>query len=224
MINFADIHDQWQQAFGQDLNLVTPHHAEKPITIFDSPLPPDHYSLTLFPENFNPEHWSKIEVVLVGCMDKRQAAKLYQAVLDLGYQPAEVASFFVAGGVVQYGQERRQALKEGLTFIAQSALELKKVIATDHSHRCGAVHFWAGVGLGKLHPKFGTEPGGPQEKDWMRSLIAEGAQNLVLPALREANSRASVETWLVSSPGDQISIEKFDFTQAQPKSVSNLLA
>jgi len=148
------------RAFLGDPNLV---HGE--VKIQSSHMPPatrGEYSLQVIREDTDVERIRKAKVLVVGCMDKRQAEELYGRVLDgrmsmedggqrIKYTPDEIAMITVGGGIVQTG-EREEAMQTMIDFVIDQAPNLQHVVVSAHtsdprsdeSKPCGGITFLNG--------------------------------------------------------------------------------
>lgn len=146
------------RTFLGDPSLVHPHS----VTIQSSHMPPaerGEYSLQVIREDTNLEHIRRAKVLVVGCMDKRQAAELYNRVLDgrmamedggqrTRFTPDDVVMIAVGGGIVQTG-ERQQALQTMTDFVINEAPGLEHLVVSAHtsdprkqeSSPCGGITF-----------------------------------------------------------------------------------
>lgn len=135
------------------------------VRIQSSHMPPatrGEYSLQVIREDTDVARITKAKVLVVGCMDKRQAEELYERALDgrmaledggqrTRFAPDEVVMITVGGGIVQKG-EREEALKTMIDFVIDQAPGLEHVVVSAHtsdprsdeSKPCGGITFLNG--------------------------------------------------------------------------------
>lgn len=143
------------------------------IKIQSSHMPPaarGEYSLQIIREDTDVKRIQQAKVLVVGCMDKRQAESLYQSALDgrmatgsdrKKYTPDDIVMITVGGGIIQTG-EREADLQKMIDFVIDQAPGLEHVVVSAHtsdpeseeSSPCGGVKFLNG---GKPLPEILTD-------------------------------------------------------------------
>ena len=172
--------DQFKEAFAvfhNDYQIVG-HPGEPTVSPFDEPREYGKYSLTQIPDLMTEKEFESqmgsMKKILITCMDKRVARKIWES--ENGAS-GEVFLLAIGGGVVQ-NRERRKAIEVIAGYLAQFH-QLRKVVASDHEHVCGAVkYFLANVGLSNengLPGLLGKPSGSEEEREIMNRLIAHGA-------------------------------------------------
>lgn len=221
MINFDQFQQAWN-AFENDLSLVG-HPQDPKVSIFAPPREWGKYNLTLLPKDLNEsqvkENLTKVKIIGVTCMDKRVTYEFYQF-LAKGHSPTKVLLISVGGGIVQSGQERKQAMKTILTYLSEKTANLNEVVISDHDCRCGAVAFWLKAKPEKLPKGFGDKPGCVCEKEIMKSLIAEGYRSLVPQEWKE---EGRIKACLVTPKEKEKTVycQPFDPQLVKPKSIED---
>jgi carbonic anhydrase len=173
--------DQFKEAFvvfHNDYQIVG-HPGEPTVSPFDEPREYGKYSLTQIPDLMTEKEFESqmvsMKKILITCMDKRVARKIWES--ENGAS-GEVFLLAIGGGVVQ-NRERLKAVEVIAGYLAQFHW-LREVVASDHEHVCGAVrYFLANAGLSHedgLPGLLGKPPGSEEEREIMNRLIAHGAQ------------------------------------------------
>jgi carbonic anhydrase len=173
--------DQFKGAFAvfhNDYQIVG-HPGEPAVSPFDKPREYGKYSLTQIPDLMTEKEFESemgsIRKILITCMDKRVARKIWESEDGAG---GSVFLLAIAGGVVQ-NRDRRKAMEVIAGYLAQFP-QVREVCASDHEHVCGAVrYFLANVGLSHedgLPGLLGKPPGSEEEREIMNRLIAHGAE------------------------------------------------
>lgn len=144
-VEFSQVKTLWNQAFGKDLEIVG-HPETQKRTPFNGVNPDDshgrQYNLTEIPDSMTEDqflfNFYRCDTIYISCMDKDASGPGYK---KLTKDNRNVMLISMAGGIIQFSEDRQQALETMLKYLSQHNVlnQINTVIATDHDNTCGYI-------------------------------------------------------------------------------------